>query len=148
MVRVRCGVVWCGVTGRFPSVGRQSGARRGRWDIGQGVWSLLQLLLVMCDKWLQIIIPWLFLLLQVGIKSSQHILSETWPNKADAILSQNMWGGVWGGFHYWLTGRWMNAPHASLNILFHLPDSFSWRSETFHTMSPVFQGYGRNKTWG
>lgn len=92
----------------------------------------------MCDKWLQIIIPWLFLLLQVGIKSSQYILSETWPNKADAILSQNIWGGVSGGFHYRLCGRWMNAPQASPILLFHLPNSFSWTSEIFHTMSPIF----------
>lgn len=92
----------------------------------------------MCDKLLQIIIPWLFLLLQVEIKSSQSILSETWPNKADAILSQNMWGGVSGSFHYWLSRRWMDAPQASPNLLFHLPDFFSWSSETFHAISAMF----------
>lgn len=92
----------------------------------------------MCDKWLQITIPWLFLLLQVGIKSSQYILSETWPDKADAILSQNMWGGVSRGFHHRLSGRWMNAPQASPSLLFHIPDPLIWRSETFHTISPMF----------
>lgn len=125
------------ITGRLPSVGSQSGARRGSWDMVQGVWNLLQLLLVVRDKWLQMIIPYLFHPHHIGIKATQYTLCETCPDKVNTILPPNRWEGVSGGFHYSLSDRWMGAPWARFSLLL------------FHSVASVFKNetYVKGGRW-